>query len=79
MGERLLLEGERMAEEELIIGYDNGGGQSGVRENPYYPAYEKLLGSYAKAIATMKDVFGDQSETETQNLEALRARFKVAK
>lgn len=37
---------KRLANEPLVIEYDNGGGQSGIRENPEWLAYEKLLKSY---------------------------------
>lgn len=36
--------------EPLCIEYDNGGGQKGIRENPNYTAYEKLLSAYNKAL-----------------------------
>ena len=66
-----------MESEPLVMEYDNGGGQSGIRENPYYPAYEKLLASYTKALATLK-VMGGQ-EAEISSLESIRSKFKVAK
>lgn len=75
---RLTEEGKKIEYEPLIIDYDNGGGQSGVRENPFYPAYEKLLASYTKALASLKDMGGEQ-DTEVKNLDAIRSRFKVAK
>ena len=77
ISERILIEGARMPSESLIIDYDNGGGQCGVRENPYYPAYEKLLSSYIKALEAVKNVGGEDAEVE--RLDALRSRFKVAK
>ena len=77
ISERILVEGARMPSESLIIDYDNGGGQCGVRENPYYPAYEKLLSSYIKALETVKNAGGEDAEVE--RLDALRSRFKVAK
>ena len=61
-----------------LVSYDNGGGQSGVRENPYYPAYEKLLASYTKSLATLKDLIGDNAPAQTAALEDLRNKFKLA-
>ncbi len=75
---RLTEEGKKIDSEPLIIEYDNGGGQSGVRENPFYPAYEKLLASYTKTLASLKDMGGEQ-DAEVKNLDAIRSRFKVAK
>lgn len=75
MAARILIEGEKIQDESLIVGYDNGGGQSGVRENPFYPAYEKLVNTYIKTLAAAKDICGE--DTEVSSLDSLRARFKV--
>jgi len=77
LAERIQTEGRRMDEEDLIISYDNGGGQTGVRENPYYPAYEKLLASYVKTLTALKDIAG--TDAEVRALDDIRTRFKVAK
>ena len=77
MSERIMIEGARMPSESLIIDYDNGGGQCGVRENPYYPAYEKLLSSFVKTLEALRNAGGEEAEVE--RLDALRSRFKVAK
>ena len=78
MANRLLEEGKKVETEPLIIEYDNGGGQSGVRENPFYPAYEKLITTYTKTLMVAKDLIGENN-AEVRNLEALRNKFKVAK
>lgn len=78
LADRIQKEGGRMEHEDLIIEYDNGGGQSGVRENPYYPAYERLLSSYVKTLQAAKDLCGTD-DAEIGNLDSIRARFKVAK
>lgn len=41
---------KRLANEPLVIEYDNGGGQTGIRENPEWLAYEKLLKSYQATL-----------------------------
>ena len=74
---RLMEEGRKMADEPLIIDYDNGGGQAGIRENPFYPAYEKLLASYTKGLTALKEMGGKGADVT--NLEDLRSKFKVAK
>ncbi len=78
IADKLTEESTKMPKEPLIVEYDNGGGQSGIRENPYYPAYEKLLASYTKALATAKSL-ADGSDTEIVSLDAIRSKFKVAK
>lgn len=75
MAARIQIEGEKIESESLIVDYDNGGGQSGVRENPFYIAYEKLLASYIKTLAAAKDICGE--DAEVSSLDSLRARFKV--
>ena len=78
MADKLTEEGRKMPEEPLIVEYNNGGNQSGTHENPYYPAYEKLLASYTKALTALKAI-SNGTETEIMNLDALRSKFKIAK
>ena len=42
-----------MAEEPLVVAYDNGGGQQGVRKNPAYEVYTKLYSSYIAGVRTL--------------------------
>lgn len=41
---------DRIADEDLSIPFDNGGGQTGVRENPAYRSYVSLWKSYLSGI-----------------------------
>lgn len=50
MADKLKEARKAMANEPLIIEYDNGGGQTGIRENPHYTAFEKLMGTYTKSL-----------------------------
>lgn len=47
---------EAMKDEELIIPYDNGGGQSGIRENPHFTAFEKLMATYTKSLRQLTEI-----------------------
>lgn len=47
---------ELMKDEPLVVEYDNGGGQCGIRENPHYTAYEHLLTSYNKALRQLTEI-----------------------
>lgn len=78
MANRLLEEGKKIKTEDIVIMYDNGGGQSGIRENPFYPAYEKLLAAYTKTLTVYKDIVGN-ADADIRSLESIRSRFKVAK
>ena len=36
--------------QQVVVPYDNGGGQKGIRENPAFKAYNALLTSYRKSL-----------------------------
>lgn len=50
MAQKLKESRELMINEPLVVEYDNGGGQKGIRENPHYTAFEKLMASYTKSL-----------------------------
>lgn len=70
---------KQLPDEELIVEYNNGGGQSGTRENPIYPAYEKLLASYIKALEALRTYLGEEEIEQLTQLDELKSRFRVAK
>jgi len=47
-----------------------------MRENPFYPAYEKLLSSFVKTFTAVQ-ASKEASPKEVSNLEELRKKFKV--
>lgn len=52
-----LEESRRLMENEpIVIEYDNGGGQCGIRENPHYTAYERLLATYNKSLRQLTEI-----------------------
>ena len=52
--EKQLTEARKTADDEpLIIEYDNGGGQSGVRKNPYWEAYAQLFRTFSSGLAQL--------------------------
>ena len=54
--QRKKLEEARIALESapLVIEYDNGGGQRGIRENPEFAAYEKLMSNYHATLRAIE-------------------------
>ena len=42
--------------ESLYIPYDNGGGQSGIREHPGFVAYNKLFTTFSRGIKQLIDL-----------------------
>lgn len=51
-----------IAEDGLTIEYDNGGGQSGIRENPAFKAYEALWKSYCAGLQLLLAELPDSSK-----------------
>lgn len=45
-----------MKDEPIVIPYDNGGGQCGIRENPHYTAYEHLVTAYNKSLRQLTEI-----------------------
>lgn len=45
-----------MANEPIVVPYDNGGGQAGIRENPHYTAFEHLVTAYNKSLRQLTEI-----------------------
>ena len=54
--------------EDLTVEYNNGGGQCGIRENPIFPAYEKLLKSYQAVITQLEALTKTEQPGKTVTL-----------
>lgn len=78
IAEKLVEEGEKIPSEALIVEYDNGGGQKGVRENPFFPAYEKLLASYTKTLNAVQ-AMSNGADAELVSLSTFKSKFKISK
>lgn len=53
-----------MTNEPIVVPYDNGGGQKGIRENPHFLAYEKLLNTYNRSFEQLKKTIENGKQTE---------------
>ena len=53
-----------MANEPLVVPYDNGGGQTGLRENPHFAAFEKLMNTYTRSLAQLTQIVEKGTTTE---------------
>lgn len=51
----------------VAIPYDNGGGQTGIRENPLFKGYQSLFASYLKGMAMIMDCLPAEAENADQN------------
>lgn len=56
MADKLKESRKAMAKEPLVIDYDNGGGQKGIRENPHYVAFEHLMTTYTKSLKQLTEI-----------------------
>lgn len=77
MRDKLAIERERLKDAPLVVEYNNGGGQSGTRENPDIVAYEHLLACYVKALKQLRDVVGVEAKETLTSLDSMRERLKV--
>lgn len=64
MASKLAEARKKMAKEALVIPYDNGGGQTGIRENPHFAAFEKLMNTYTRSLEQLKKIVESGSQTE---------------
>ena len=67
MADKLEESRKAMKDEALIIPYDNGGGQSGIRENPHFTAYEKLVTTYTKSLRQLTEIIEKGSPVRTSS------------
>lgn len=44
---------EKAANMDLVIPYDNGGGQKGIRKNPVFEEYAQIFNSYKAGLAQL--------------------------
>lgn len=61
---------EKIKTSDVCIPYDNGGGQTGMRENPLFKGYESLFKSYMSGMKQILDVLPKQiAEVEKEEIE----------
>jgi len=58
---------EAIKNSNIVISYDNGGGQKGIRENPLFKGYESLFKSYMSGMDRILSCLpAEQIEVEAQ-------------
>lgn len=75
---------EKIKTSSVVIPYDNGGGQTGLRENPLFKGYESLFKSYMGGLKQIMDAMPEQAfdvkEVELEKpktmLELVRSKHK---
>lgn len=53
---------------EIAISYNNGGGQSGIRQNPLFQGYEALWKSYMTGMNQIMAAAGTQKDAKSEKL-----------
>ena len=65
---------------DVVIPYDNGGGQAGIRENPIFKGYEGLFKSYMAGLKCIMDVLPKQAEPiRTEELERPKTMLELVR
>lgn len=73
MADKLKEARKTMANEPLVIDYDNGGGQTGIRENPHFVAFEHLVTAYNKSLRQLMDIV--EKGEPTRNASSIMAEL----
>lgn len=63
----------------IVISYDNGGGQKGIRENPIFKGYESLWKSYMQGMKQIIDCLPAESETAKDELEKPQTMLEIVR
>ncbi len=50
-----------LMDEGIFTSYDNGGGQSGMREHPGFAAYNKLFATFSRGVKQITDMMPGES------------------
>lgn len=71
--EKLKEERVILQHESIVVDYDNGGGQTGVKKNPRFEAYSTLMATYVRTLKYYAEQYADEnSENETVFDEMIR-------
>ena len=65
---------------QIVINYDNGGGQKGIRENPLFKGYESLWKSYMQGMGRILDSMPQEaSEIKAVELEKPKTMLELVR
>lgn len=59
---------EEIAEEPIVIPYDNGGDQKGIRQNPYFQGYEALWKAYMAGMGQIMSAADTKKDSKVTKL-----------
>lgn len=71
---------EAIKNSNIVIAYDNGGGQKGIRENPLFKGYESLWKSYMQGMGRILDCMPQEaSEIKAVELEKPKTMLELVR
>ena len=59
---------ELIRDADIVVEYDNGGGQRGIRENPLFKGYESLWKSYISGMNQIMDMLPEEKAKEAEEI-----------
>ena len=57
---------EKIHNTDIVIPYDNGGGQKGIRESPAFHGYESLWKAYMLGMGRLLDTMPERERTDAE-------------
>lgn len=60
---------------QLVVAYDNGGGQRGIRKNPIYEAYNLLMQNYRRSLQQLEELLFKYGMEDAQSEDSPLARI----
>lgn len=71
---------EAIKQSNIVITYDNGGGQKGIRENPLFKGYESLWKSYMQGMSKILDCLPQEAcEIKAMELEKPKTMLELVR
>ena len=70
---------EEIGEGNLIVEYDNGGGQKGTRENPLCKGYKALWQAYMAGMAKIIAAIPEASESEGEEKQGTKSVLELVR
>lgn len=64
MRDKLIETRKALENEQVVIPYDNGGGQTGIRANPAFKEYENLLNSFTRTLTAIRELGGEEPDDD---------------
>lgn len=64
---------------QIVIPYDNGGGQKGLRESPLFKGYESLFRSYIAGMTKILDALPEETEEKKEELGRQKTMLEIVR